>query len=133
MLQSVAYAVVHDTPPKVYLASDIEVLQRVLALEVVARSNPALMDAGRLDAMRQALLDERWDEAVLDWMAMTGVVIDVYTHLPIFTDADLPADMIGAQLQFTRLFRDRSTTPAGGGGSGAGAPPERDERRGPGR
>lgn len=106
MLQSVAYAVVHDTPPKVYLASDIDVLQRVLALEVVARSDPGLIDEGTRDAMRQALLDERWDEAVLEWMAISGVVIDVYTHLPIFTGSDLPADMIGAQLQFTRLFRD---------------------------
>ena len=106
MLQSVAYAVVQDSPPKVYLASDIDVLQRVLALEVVARSDPAVIDAGKLDTMRQALLDERWDEAVLEWMDLSGVVIDVYTHLPIFTDSDMPADMIGAQLQFTRLFRD---------------------------
>ncbi|MEZ5167414.1 MAG: hypothetical protein R2695_13340 [Acidimicrobiales bacterium] len=34
----------------------------------------------------------------------TGTGIDVYDGKSVYTDDDLPADMIGAQLQFTRLF-----------------------------
>ena len=104
VINAVAYAVVHNDPPSVYLASDIEVLHRVLAFEVVARTDPGRMDEGRRASMRQALLDERWGDAVVEWMGLTNTAIDVYTHLPIYAEADLPADLIGAQLQFTRLF-----------------------------
>jgi hypothetical protein len=105
LINAVAYAVVHNDPPSVYLASDIEVLHCVLAFEVVARTNPGRMDEGRCASMRQALLDERWGDAVVEWMSLTNTAIDVYTHLPIYTESDLPDDLIGAQLQFTRLFR----------------------------
>jgi len=56
--------------------------------------------------MRDALLQERWADAVIAWIDATGIAIDVYTHLHIYTDADLPNDLIGAQLQFAPLYRD---------------------------
>ena len=105
-MTAVAYAVVRDVPPTVYAAETIDVLQRLLALEVVARSVPADLDPKARDRMRKALLDERWADAVVEWIDTTGVAIDVYTHLHVYGDADLPNDLIGAQLQFAPLYRD---------------------------
>lgn len=103
--RSVACAVIHQEPPQVLLAENIEVLHRVLALEVVARADPTRLDPGARDEMRAALLDERWDDAVLAWIGLTGIYVDVYSNHQLFADDDLPADLIGAQLQFTRLFQ----------------------------
>ena len=105
-MQGVAYAVVRFDPPEVFLAEDIEVLQRVLAFELVARTDAAELGLDGTDTLRCALLEERWSDAVLTWMDLRGVAVDVYTFLPVYTGAELPAELIGAQLQFTRLFRD---------------------------
>ena len=104
-MASVAYAVVHTEPPSIFLADDIDLLHRVLALEVVARTDPALLGAGA-DAIRDALLEERWGDATVAWIKRTGTGIDVYDGKSVYTDDDLPAEMIGAQLQFTRLFAE---------------------------
>ena len=37
-----------------------------------------------------------------------GIEVDVYTHLHVYTGNDLPEELIGAQLQFSPLFRDIS-------------------------
>lgn len=113
-MKAVAYAVVRDDPPTVYAAESIDVLQRLLALEVVARSVPTDLDPSARQRMRKALLDERWADAVIEWIDTTGVAIDVYTHLHIYSDTDLPNDLIGAQLQFAPLYRDGDS----GGGIG---------------
>ena len=104
-MATVAYAVVHTEPPSIFLADDIEVLHRVLALEVVARTDPALL-APQAASIREALLEERWGDATVEWIRATGTGIDVYDTKSVYSDDDLPADMIGAQLQFTRLFAD---------------------------
>lgn len=105
-MSSVAYAVVRDSPPTVYAADSLDVLQRLLALEVVARTPPAGLSSESRDRMRSALLTERWADAVVEWITSTGVAIDVYTHLHIYSDLELPNELIGAQLQFSSLFRD---------------------------
>jgi hypothetical protein len=105
-MTSVAYGVVRDEPPTVYAAETIDVLQRLLALEVVARSVPTGLDPKARDRMRKALLDERWADAVVEWIDTTGIAIDVYTHLHVYSASDLPNDLIGAQLQFAPLYRD---------------------------
>ena len=102
-MSAVAYEVVHTEPPSIFLADDIDVLHRVLALEVVARTDPALLGRGAND-IRDALLEERWGDAVVAWIQALGTGIDVYDGKSIYTADDLPADLIGAQLQFTRLF-----------------------------
>jgi hypothetical protein len=102
---AVATAVVHTEPPSVYLADDIDTLHRLLALEVVARTDPALLGPTAAE-VRQTLLDERWGDAVVSWIRATGTGIDVYTNNSVYTPDDLPADLIGAQLQFARLFRE---------------------------
>ncbi|MDF1597189.1 MAG: hypothetical protein P1T08_14010 [Acidimicrobiia bacterium] len=105
-MKGVAYAVVRFDPPGVYLAEDIEVLQRLLALDLVADTDPALLTKEGADELRKALLEERWGDAVVTWMALSGVAVDVYTFLPIYGNGELPTELIGAQLQFKRLFRD---------------------------
>ena len=104
-MSAVATAVVHTEPPLVYLADDLDTLHRVLALEVVARTEAGLLN-GRAAEIRDALLGERWGDAVVSWIRETGTGIDVYSNSSVYTDDDLPADMIGAQLQFAALFRD---------------------------
>lgn len=103
-MTAVATAVVHTEPASVYLADDIDVLHRVLALEVVARTDSALLHNSD-EAIRQALLEERWGDAVVSWIRETGTGIDVYTNNSVYTEQDIPADLIGAQLQFAPLFR----------------------------
>ncbi|MGI9606071.1 MAG: hypothetical protein ACR2P0_08035 [Acidimicrobiales bacterium] len=105
-MTSVAYAVVRDDPPTVYAAESVDALQRLLALEVVARSAPTRLDDAARERMRKALLAERWADAVVEWIDTTGIAIDVYTHLHVYSELDLPNDLIGAQLQFSPLFRD---------------------------
>lgn len=102
---TVALAVVRDTPPSVVVADDIDVLQRALAVRLVARTEPGqIADADR-DALRNALSEERWSDALTSWIKHTGIAIDVYTER-VLTDDDLPADLLGVQLQFSPLFRD---------------------------
>ncbi len=101
----VAYAVVHFDPPEVYLAEDVEILHRVLAMELVARTDPSELSGSGTETLRQDLLDERWGDAVQTWMGLRDVGIDVYTYLHVYSEEDVPAELVGAQLQFTRLFR----------------------------
>jgi hypothetical protein len=103
-MTAVATAVVHTEPPLVYLAEDLDTLHRVLALEVVARTEASLLN-GRAAEIREALLGERWGDAVVSWIRETGTGIDVYSNSSVYSDDDLPADLIGAQLQFAALFR----------------------------
>ncbi len=103
-MTAVATAVVHTEPPLVYLAEDLDTLHRVLALEVVARTEAGLLN-GRAAEIREALLGERWGDAVVSWIRETGTGIDVYSNSSVYSDDDLPADLIGAQLQFAALFR----------------------------
>ena len=105
-MKGVAYAVVRFDPPEVYLAEDVEVLQRLLALELVANTDPSKLTADGAHDLRAALLDERWGDAVVSWMELSEVAVDVYTFLPIYSAAQLPSELIGAQLQFRRLFRE---------------------------
>ncbi len=104
-MSGVAYAVVANDPPDVYLAEDIETLHRVLAIELVAQTHAWELGEEGAAQVREALLEERWGDAVRAWMDLRGVEIDVYTYRHIFTEKDLPTDLIGAQLQFTKLFR----------------------------
>ena len=101
----VAYAVVHSEPAAIYLATDIEVLARIIAIEVIARTDARLLE-DHAATIKKALLDERWSVAVSAWIEATGIGIDVYTNISVYDAQDLPPDLVGAQLQFTPLFQD---------------------------
>lgn len=103
---TVALAVVRDTPPSIVVADDLDVLQRALAVRLVARTEPDQIDPSDRESLRSALEEERWSDALVAWMRHTGIAIDVYTER-VLTDDDLPADLLGVQLQFSPLFRDR--------------------------
>lgn len=104
-MSSVAYAVVHSEPAAIYLASDTAVLHRVIAVEVIARTDPRLL-GDRAEQIRVALLEERWATAAAAWIEATGIGIDMYTNISVYDHDDLPGDLMGAQLQFAPLFRD---------------------------
>jgi len=104
-MSSVAYAVVRQDPPEVFVAEDVEVLNRVLALELVGRTSSGDLDVEDCAILRAALIEERWADAVVQWMRLRGVSVDVYTHLHVYTVQDVPSELVGAQLQFAPIFR----------------------------
>jgi hypothetical protein len=101
----VCCAIVHGDTPDIFLADDLDTLHWVLALQLVAQSRADQFTEGSRRTLREALLDERWADAVTEWMSATGQVIDVYpSHVVYATDA-LPPDLAAIELQFTPLFR----------------------------
>jgi hypothetical protein len=104
MPRLVACAVVHDDPPQVFAAEDIDTLHWVLALRLIARTPGRELDPGLRGNLRAALAEERWGDAVELWMRLHPEAIDVY---PSF-DLHLPADVeLGPEeLQFSPLFGD---------------------------
>ena len=100
----VSYAVVRSDPPEVYLADDIDTLQWVLALHVVARTRPSDLTPGTAGVLREALLAEEWGQAVFEWINATDIPVDVYPSIQVY-DAEHVA-MGPAELQFTPLFVD---------------------------
>jgi hypothetical protein len=103
----VAYAVVHQVPPEVFFAEDEHVLSRVLALQLVAQL-PAteVSPPERLRAMREALLDERWGDALLEWINETDTVVDAYPSEEIWGDDRLDLDRASFEIRVSPLFTD---------------------------
>ena len=104
MARSVACAVVHDDPPQVFVAEDMETLNWVLALELIARTPSSEVPAALLEPLRAALRDEHWASAVDTWMKFRPGNIDVYSSFDLHTPSDV--DLAAEELQFTPLFRD---------------------------
>jgi len=103
----VAYAVVHGDPPEVVIAEDDEVLTRVIALELIARTSPSeLRDQTRLDVLRAALLEERWDDALGEWIEQTGRVVDAYPDEHVHTGSEFDEEAVALEIRVSKLFRD---------------------------
>lgn len=100
----VAYAVVHGEPPGVYLAEDIDVLSRVIALHLVAATPASRVDEGRRGRIGEALLAEQWGEAVYLWMSATDNVVDVYPSEDVWTEEQLDAERASFELRMSPLF-----------------------------
>ncbi|MFN2525519.1 MAG: hypothetical protein ABR505_04555 [Actinomycetota bacterium] len=103
-----AYAVVRGEEPTVVLAENAEVLSRALALQLVAQlpagkvSSPA-----RLKSMREALLEERWADALVIWMEETEATVDVYDEAPtVWTPAELDAEQAPMEIRMAPLFKE---------------------------
>lgn len=102
----VAYAVVRDPEePAVYMAEDIDVLSRVIALHVVAATPPNLVGS-RIHRIRDALLDEQWGTAVFEWMEATGSIVDVYPAEDVWTNERLDAERASFEMRMAPLFAD---------------------------
>ena len=98
----VACAVVRDDPPRVFVAEDLDTLHWVLACRVVAATPGRDLPAGERDALRQALREERWGDAVFSYISRTGVAVDVYESTELHAPAD--AAVAPVELQLTPLF-----------------------------
>jgi len=104
MHRVVACAVVRDDPPRVFVAEDLATLNWVLACHLVAMTPAGELPAGERDALRLALREERWGDAVFAFIERTGVAVDVYESTDLHGRDDVAAAPL--ELQLTPLFAD---------------------------
>lgn len=104
MSKLVACAVVRHDPPEVFAAEDIATLNWVLALRVVAATPASELSPSVRDDLREALLEERWGDAVEGWIRQTNVPVDVYPSMDLFLPRDV--EMASVEMQFLPLFED---------------------------
>lgn len=105
---TLAYAVVRGDPPAVYAADDIDTLHHVLALKVVAATPGGTIPTDRRERIREALIGERWGDAVVRWIEVTGIPVDVYASgLEVWTaERFSQPDEAGLELRLRPLFAD---------------------------
>lgn len=104
MPRIVSVAIVKEDPPSVFIAEDMETMNWVLALKLVARTPSHDLGDGLREYLREALLEERWADAVYAWMDVMEVEVDIYASEDMFTSRDV--EFAPTELQFTPLFRD---------------------------
>jgi len=100
----VACAVVRDDPPRVFVAENLDTLNWVLACQLVAATPGGELPEGERNALRQALREERWGDAVFAFIARTGVAVDVYESTELHLAADAAVGPL--ELQLTPLFTE---------------------------
>ncbi len=101
-----AYAVRRSDPDQPLLADSQDTLNKVIALRWIAEWVP--LDRARADPIRMALLEERWGDAVIGWMAETGEEVDIFPFgLEIHEARDYSDGEFGPRIQTTPLFRDQ--------------------------
>jgi hypothetical protein len=100
----VACAVVRDDPPRVFVARDLATLNWVLACKLVATTPGRDLPPGVRDSLRQALMEERWGDAVFAFIDRTGVAVDVYESTDLHGAVDAAVGPL--ELQLTPLFKD---------------------------
>lgn len=102
----VAVAVTREDPPRLIIATNDEVLSRALVTQVIAQEDPRSFNAKDLDAIRAALLEERWSDAVAIWIDTTSASVDVYPDEEVLTDKDLSVDAAAFSMRLGRIFSD---------------------------
>jgi hypothetical protein len=100
----VACAVVRDDPPRVFVAQDLAALNWVLACQLVAKTPGSRLPEGERHALRLALMEERWGDAVFAYIGRTGIAVDVYESTDFFGPIDVEVGPL--ELQLTPLFTD---------------------------
>ncbi len=100
---NVAVAVTRDEPALVLLAANGDVLSRLVALRWVAQTAPSAL-GDRVEGIREALLDERWGDAVLLWMEATGTVVDAYPDEEVWTEERLDKDRASFEIRVAPIF-----------------------------
>lgn len=102
-----AYAVIRHEVPAVYLAEDIETLEFVLALHLVAQLDPRhLASAERLEDLREALLNEQWGDAMELWIEETDTAVDVYDQ-PLRIYGSDERERFSIEMRLAPLFIER--------------------------
>jgi hypothetical protein len=82
------------------------VLSRVLALKVVAASSPADFGRDTLEVIRTALLEERWADAVGEWIEACGEAVDAYPDETVWTARQLDEEVATMEIRMARIFRE---------------------------
>ena len=100
----VACAVVRDDPPRLFVAEDLDTLNWVLACQLVAKTPGRDLPPGERAALRQALREERWGDAVFAFIARTGTAVDVYESTELHAAAEAAVGPL--ELQLTPLFAE---------------------------
>jgi hypothetical protein len=100
----VACAVVRDDPPRVFVAEDLDTLNWVLACQLVAKTPGRDLPPGERAALRRALREERWGDAVFAFIARTGTAVDVYESTELHVAAEAAVGPL--ELQLTPLFAE---------------------------
>ena len=102
-----AVAIVKGDPPEVLLAENASVMSRLIALRIVAASDPGLFSRDDLARVRSALLEERWADAVMLWMETTGTFIDVYEqYVRVWSEQELDGEGASLEIRVARIFAD---------------------------
>ncbi|MEA2447439.1 MAG: hypothetical protein QOK47_1076 [Actinomycetota bacterium] len=111
----VAVGILRTDPPQVFLAESPEVLSRVLALEVVAQAKPDELrnHPGLLEKIREALLEERWADAVVGWIDATGDAVDAYPDEPVWSESRLDLEKATLEIRVAPIFDDSNHDPDG--------------------
>lgn len=104
----VAVAVTREDPPRLLIATDDEVLSRAIATHVVAQEDSKWFTSAELVAIRSALLEERWADAVALWIDRTSASIDVYPDEQVLTQDDLSTEAAAFSIRMGRLFSQPS-------------------------
>ena len=93
-----------EDPTQFFVAEDIETLNWVLALKLIARMPGREVSEAVLEPLRAALLGEQWGEAVSLWMLVRAGEVDVYPSYDFHTGEDVA--LAAQELQFSPLFQD---------------------------
>ena len=102
-----AVAIIKGDPPQVLLAENATAMARLLAVRVVATSDPSSFERETLSALRSALLEERWADAVVIWMETFETFIDIYEEfVPVWTENQLDEQYASMEIRVSRLFAD---------------------------
>ncbi len=88
------------------LATNADVLNRLVALKVVATTDPKGLPAELLHSIQAALLAERWGDAVTDWMLATGETLDAYPEEDVWSDEILGTDVTPFEIRMARIFNE---------------------------
>ena len=109
-LRRVTYALIHGDPigePEVLIARDEESLNQAIALDLIASTAPDRLEH-HLTGIRDALMDARWADALVAWMAATGRVVDVYPDEPI-RESMHDEETIELELKLKPIFSDTAS------------------------
>ncbi len=82
-------------------------MSRVLALRVVAGSDPSDFDASTLERIRVALLEERWADAVGEWISSSREAVDGYPDETVWTSARLDEEVATMEIRVAPIFGDQ--------------------------
>jgi hypothetical protein len=102
----VAVAIVRSDPPQVFLATDADVLSRLVALKVVAPTNPADISPASVKSIRTALLEGRWGDAVVAWIEASAEPVDAYPDEDVWTSTRLDEESASLEIRLQRIFSD---------------------------